>query len=449
MNVNFEKKDNVNGVITITLNEVDYSEKVNKELKLLGQKRPIKGFRPGHTPLSLLKKLYGKQILAEVVNEEIGENLTKYIHENNINILGEPMISNESKFDIENSKDFEFVFNIGIAPEFSVDLGNVSIPYYTIEVDDEMYENHSNSLRSRFGRQVPGEEATEEAVLKGSMVELNEDGTEKEGGINVESTTILSKYFKNDGEKEKFNGKKCGEEVVFNPNTAYDGNAVELASLLNLDRKDAEVKSDFKFTISEIIVNKPAELDQEYFDMALGKDAVKNEEEYKERLKADIATSLKGDSNYRFTLDAQDAILAQIGEIELPDEFLKKFFVSRDEKNTPEKMEEDYPRMRPQLIWQLAKDKIAKDAQLKVEENDLLNIAKLIVSQQFTQYGIYNAPEDLIERHAQEILQKQEYRRDISTRAVDDKIFAHIQANAKIDNKVVSVKEFNALFENK
>lgn len=447
MNVNFEKNGNVDGIITITLAESDYAEKVNKELKTIGQKRPIKGFRPGHTPLSLLKKFYGKQVLAEVVNDEIGEQLTKYIHENNLHILGEPIISDDSVFNFEDAKDFVFKFEVGLAPEFDVDLKSVEIPYYNIEVDDEMYENQAQSLRKRYGKQVSGEEVNEDAIVKGSMLELNEDGSEKEDGIKVESTMVSPKYFKNDDEKAKFAGKKVGEEVVFNPAATCDGNLGELGSMLNLERDKANVQSNFKMTITDILVNQPAELGQEFFDMAFGKDTVKTEEEFKAKLKEDIAVSLKGDSNYRFTVDAQNAIVSHVGDLELPDAFLKKFFASRDEKNTPEKIEEDYPKMKPQLIWQLAKDKIAQAGEVKVDEEDILKLAKLVVSQQFTQYGIFNAPEEVIERQAKEICQKQEYRRDLANRAVDDKIYAYIQNTAKVDNKTVTIKEFNALFE--
>lgn len=448
MNVNFEKKDNVNGVITITLAEADYSEKVNKDLKTIGQKHPIKGFRPGHAPLSLLKKMYGKQVLGDVVNEEISEQLTKYINDNKLQVLGEPILTADTVFDPEKSSEFVFKFEVGLAPEFDVDLKDIEIPYYNIEVDDDMYEKQSKSLQARFGKQVAGEEVTEDALVKGSMIELAEDGTQKENGLVVESTVVSTKYFKSDDEKAKFAGKKVGDEVVFNPSNTCNGNLGELGSMLNVDRANADVKSDFKMTIKEIMVNQPAELNQEFFDMALGKDAVKSEDEYKAKLKEDIAVSLKGDSNYRFTIDAQNAIVEKVGDLELPDEFLKKFFLSKDNKTTAEKMEEEYPKMKPQLIWQLAKDKIAQAGEVKIEEEDLLNLAKLVVTQQFTQYGIFNAPEDVIERQAKEIVEKQEYRRDLANRAVDDKIFAYIQATAKVDNKTVSVKEFNALFEN-
>lgn len=448
MNVNFEKKDNVNGVITITLAEADYSEKVNKDLKTIGQKHPIKGFRPGHAPLSLLKKMYGKQVLGDVVNEEISEQLTKYINDNKLQVLGEPILTADTVFDPEKSSEFVFKFEVGLAPEFDVDLKDIEIPYYNIEVDDDMYEKQSKSLQARFGKQVAGEEVTEDALVKGSMIELAEDGTQKENGLVVESTVVSTKYFKSDDEKAKFAGKKVGDEVVFNPSNTCNGNLGELGSMLNVDRANADVKSDFKMTIKEIMVNQPAELNQEFFDMALGKDTVKNEDEYKAKLKEDIAVSLKGDSNYRFTIDAQNAIVEKVGDLELPDEFLKKFFLSKDNKTTAEKMEEEYPKMKPQLIWQLAKDKIAQAGEVKIEEEDLLNLAKLVVTQQFTQYGIFNAPEDVIERQAKEIVEKQEYRRDLANRAVDDKIFAYIQATAKVDNKTVSVKEFNALFEN-
>lgn len=447
MNVNFEKTDNVNGVITITLCEADYAEKVKKTLKSIGQNRPIKGFRPGHTPIAMLEKLYGKQALAEVVNDEIGEQLTKYITENKLQVLGEPMLTNDTDFNFEKGKDFTFKFNVGLAPEIDVNLASVEIPYYEIAVDDEMVENQSKSMRLRFGTQVDGEEVTADALVKGSMVELNEDGSVKEEGINVEKTIVSPKYFKSEDEKAKFVGKKVNDEVVFNPWNTCNGNLGELGGMLNLGREEADVKSDFKMTITEISVNKEAELNQDFYDMAFGKDAVKTEEEYIAKIKDGIKASLVGDSNYRFTLDAQNAIVNSLGEVELPDEFLKKFFVMKDENATAEKMEEEYPKMKPQLIWQLAKDKIAANGEIKVEEEDLLNIARIIVTQQFSQYGIYNAPADVIDRQANEIVKNKEYRRDLANRAVDDKIFAYIRSTAKVENKEVSVKDFNALFE--
>lgn len=447
MNVNFEKNGNVNGVITITLGEADYAEKVKKNLKRIGQSHPVKGFRPGHTPLSILEKLYGKQVLADVVNDEIGEQLTKYIHENKLNVLGEPIVTDDTNFDLENGKEFTFKFNVGLAPEFDVDLASIEIPYYSIAVDEEMFEKQSKSMRMRFGSREDAEEVAPEALLKGSLVELNEDGSVKEGGINVESTYVSPRFFKSEDEKAKFAGKKLNEEVVFNPWNTCEGNLGELGGMLNLKREEADVKSDFKMTITQISVDKEAELNQEFFDMAFGKDVVKSEEEYVAKVKEGIKASLVGDSNYRFTIDAQNAIVNHIGEIELPDEFLKKFFVMKDEKNTAEKMEEEYPKMRPQLIWQLAKDKIAANGAIKVEEEDLLNIAKVLVTQQFSQYGIYNAPADAVERQAKEIVKNNDYRRDLANRAVDDKVFGYIRATAKIAEKEVSVNDFNALFE--
>ena len=447
MNVNFEKNGNVNGVITITLGEADYAEKVKKNLKRIGQSHPVKGFRPGHTPLSILEKLYGKQVLADVVNDEIGEQLTKYIHENKLNVLGEPIVTDDTNFDLENGKEFTFKFNVGLAPEFDVDLASIEIPYYSIAVDEEMFEKQSKSMRMRFGSREDADEVTPEALLKGSLVELNEDGSVKEGGINVESTYVSPRFFKSEDEKAKFAGKKLNEEVVFNPWNTCEGNLGELGGMLNLKREEADVKSDFKMTITQISVDKEAELNQEFFDMAFGKDVVKSEEEYVAKVKEGIKASLVGDSNYRFTIDAQNAIVNHIGEIELPDEFLKKFFVMKDEKNTAEKMEEEYPKMRPQLIWQLAKDKIAANGAIKVEEEDLLNIAKVLVTQQFSQYGIYNAPADAVERQAKEIVKNNDYRRDLANRAVDDKVFGYIRATAKIAEKEVSVNDFNALFE--
>lgn len=451
MNVTLNKTNNVSGVITLSIVEADYQAKVKKDLKLIGERRAIKGFRPGHVPAGVLNKLFGKQVKAEVIDEMVGEELTKYVRENNVKILGEPVMLDESKVDLENGVDFEFKFEIGLSPEISLTIDkNIEIPYYTIEVDEEMYENQNDTFRSRFGKQVKGEVTEEGALIKGSAVELNEDGTVKEGGITVDNTIVSPKYFKSDDEKAKFNDKKVGEDVVFNPWATCEGNATEISSMLNIDREGAaDVKADFKLTIAEILVNQKAEMNQEFFDSVLGKDAVANEEEYKAKVKENIAKQLVGDSNYRFTLDAEAVIMKAVGDFDMPDDFLKKYFVRKNENMDEAKIEEEYPKMLPMLKWQIVKEVILENAKLTVEEDDLVNIAKLVVSQQFSQYGIFNAPEDAIEHQAKELVKNQEYRRDFATRALDDKMFAYIKENVKLAEKTVSVADFNALFENK
>lgn len=450
MNVTLDRIDNVNGVITLSIEEKDYQEKVKKELKQIGMKHPLPGFRPGHVPASLLQKKYGKDVLVEVVNREIYDNLVNYIQENKLNILGEPIISNAEEVNFDTMKDFSFKFEVGFAPEVSLKLDNtVTVPYYNIEVDQKMVDQQNEMLCKRFGKQVKGEQVDATALVKGSMVELDENGAVKENGLNVESTIVAPQYFKSEDEKAKFADKKLGDEIVFNPWATCEGNLGELSSMMNVDREQADIKSDFKLTVNEILVNQPAELNQELFDAVFGKDSCKNEEEYFAKLKEMIAGQLVNDSNFRFTVDAEKVLREQVGTLELPTEFLKKWLVRQDNKYTAENIDEEFTKMVPQLEWQLIKEQAAKQLDVKVNDEDLMADAKRIAYQQFAQYGMTNIPEDMIEKYAKDILENKEYRSQIVQQSVDNKLYAEIKNAVKLDEKTVNVEEFNALFAEK
>lgn len=449
MNVTLDKNGNVSGVLTISLVEEDYQAEVKKQLAELGRRRPIKGFRPGHVPAGLLKKYYGGQVTAEVVDQVVSRELTNYIRENNIDLLGEPMLSPDTKVDMVNEKDFSFKFDLGFAPEFELKLDKrVKVPYYNIEVSQEMIDNQNEAFKKRFGTQVAGEVADEDALLRGSMVELAEDGTAKEDGIKVERTIVSPKYLKDDDEKAKFVGKKVGDELVFNPSKGAGGNVTELAAMLNIDKDQAtDVKSDFNFKVEEILVNKDAEMGQELFDSVLGKGVVKTEEEYFEKVKEMLAGQLKNDSNYRFTLDAEQVLKKKVGDLEMPDEFLKRYLVSINKDADQAKIEEEYPRTREEIVWQLIKEKVARTYDVKIEQDDLMRLARIYASQQFAQYGMGNLPDDMLDRYAGELLENKDYSREISRRAFEDKVFATIRDNVSLNEKTVTVEEFNKLFE--
>lgn len=447
MNVTLDKKDNVNAVLTVLLTPEDYLQDEKKELLSIGQKHPMKGFRPGHVPMSLLKRQFGNEVRAQIVDRKIGRAITDYIVNEKIDILGEPMVSGETKVDLTKDTDFEFKFDLGLAPEFELKLDKrVKIPYYKIKVTDEMVADQNASYLKRFGKQVPGEISAEDSLLKGSMVELDENGEPKEGGITVERTIISPTYISKE-EKSKFVGKKLGEDIVFNPNVAANGNLTELAAMLNVDKSAADVKSDFRFHVEEIMVNQDAEMNQELFDNVLGKDVAKSEEEYREKLREMLSKQLLNDSNYRFTVDAERVLKKKVGQLELPDEFLKRFLSTRSKENDAQKVEEQYPQTREQLVWQLIKEKVAHNYDIKVENEDKLRLARFYAAQQFAQYGMTNLPDDVIEKYAHELLEKREYSEEIQNRAYEDKVFASIKENVGIDEKEVSVEEFNKLFE--
>ena len=450
MNVTLDKNGSVNGVLTISLVEDDYQAEVKKQLSLLGRRRPIKGFRPGHVPASLLMKHYGGQVTAEVVDEIVSRELTNYIRENKIDLLGEPMLSRDTKVDLVNEKNFEFKFDLGFAPEFELKLDKrVKVPYYNIEVSQEMVDNQDRAYKQRFGSQVPGEVSTEDALLRGSMEELNADGTVKEDGVKVERTIISPKHLKDDVEKEKFIGLKVNDTITFNPHLSSGGSITEMAAMLAVDKEQANIQSDFSFKVSEILVNKDAEHGQELYDMVFGKDVVKTEDEYFEKMKEMLAGQLKSDSNYRFTIDVENVLVKKVGDLELPDEFLKRYLISINKDTEPEKIEEEYPRTRGEIVWQLIKEKIAKNYDVKIEKEDQMRLARIFAAQQFAQYGIGNVPDETLDRYAGELMENKDYAKEINRRAFEDKVFATIRDNVSLTEKTISVEDFNKLFEEK
>jgi len=450
MNVTLDKTGNVTGVLTISLVEDDYQAEVKKSLAQLNRTRPIKGFRPGHVPATLLKKHYGGQVTAEVVDEIVSRELTKYIRDNNLDLLGEPMLSKDTKVDLVNEKNFDFKFDLGFAPEFELKLDKrVKVPYYTIEVSQDMIDKQNEAYKKRFGTQVPGEISAEDALLRGSLVELNEEGTVKEDGIKVERTIVSPKYLKDDAEKAKLIDLKVDDEVTINPYKGAGGNITELASMLAVDKDQADVKSDFTFKVSEILVNKDAEMGQEFFDMVLGKDVAKSEDDYFAKIKEMLAGQLKSDSNYRFTIDAETVLKKKVGDLELPDDFLKQYLLSTNKDVDAQKIEEEYPRTREEIVWQLIKEKVAKTYDVKIEKEDQMRLARIFAAQQFAQYGIGNVPEESLDRYACEMMENKDYAREINRRAFEDKVFATIRDNVSLTEKTVSVDEFNKLFDEK
>lgn len=449
MNVSIEKIDNVNGKITVSIEENDYKDKVTSELKRIGKTHTLPGFRKGHVTVDQLRRRFGKQVKSDVINQEVYEAVINYIRDNKLAILGEPLPVEVKEIDM-NSVDYTFEYEIGLTPEINVDLKKVSLPYYNIEVSKEMVDEQDANFRERFGNQVPGEEVDEKALVKGSIMELNEDGLVKdtEDAIQVVGGIIAPMYLKDKEEADKFIGKKLNDKVVFNPYKACEGDVTRLASMLNIDKeKAAEAKGDFEMSIAEIIVVKPAELNKEYYKNIFGPDKVKTEEEYFEAIKQMISAQISGNSEMLFHMQAEKQLVEEYGNFELPQEFLKKWLVRRNEGLTAENINEEFEKMIPSLKWQIIKERIAAVAEVKIEEADVQNHAKAIARQQFAQYGMTNVEDDMLADYAKRFLEDKNSRSRIIEEAGDAKLFEAIKQTAKIEAKSVSVDEFKSIAE--
>lgn len=450
MNVSHQNTDNLNAVISIEISKADYQDKVDKSLRAYGQKANIPGFRKGKVPFSILTKMFGKSVRVEEINRLVSEALYNYIRDNKLNILGEPMTAEDMTVDLDAQDDFTFRFDVALAPELNVKVDkSISVPYYTITVDDDMVKRQDESFRARFGKQVSVDESTDEKdLIKGSMVELLSDGTPLEGGITVESTIVSPNYFKSDDEKAKFAGVKKGDKVVFNPSKSCNASVAELASMLNTDKeKAANVTSDFEMTVTDITHLQPAELNQEFFDSIFGKDTVKTEEEYLAKIREMIAHQLVPESDYRFSLDSRAAIEKAVGDFELPDAFLKRWLLATDKERKAETIDDDYSRMVPDLKWQLIKEQIVKQFDIHVDDNDLKAMAKRVAASQFAQYGMTGVPDDVLERYGNEMLSNKDTRSRLINQATEMKIQTAIKESVTLNHKEVSMENFQKLFE--
>ena len=450
MNVSHQNTDNLNAVISIEISKADYQDKVDKSLRAYGQKANIPGFRKGKVPFSILTKMFGKSVRVEEINRLVSEALYNYIRDNKLNILGEPMTAEDMTVDLDAQDDFTFRFDVALAPELNVKVDkSISVPYYTITVDDDMVKRQDESFRARFGKQVSVDESTDEKdLIKGSMVELSSDGTPLEGGITVESTIVSPNYFKSDDEKAKFAGVKKGDKVVFNPSKSCNASVAELASMLNTDKeKAANVTSDFEMTVTDITHLQPAELNQEFFDSIFGKDTVKTEEEYLAKIRELIAHHLVPESDYRFSLDSRAAIEKAVGDFELPDAFLKRWLLATDKERKAETIDDDYSRMVPDLKWQLIKEQIVKQFDIHVDDNDLKAMAKRVAASQFAQYGMTGVPDDVLERYGNEMLSNKDTRSRLINQATEMKIQTAIKESVTLNHKEVSMENFQKLFE--
>lgn len=450
MNVSLKNNDAVSGIVKLEIVKADYADRVEKSLRSFRQKANVPGFRKGMVPMSMVRKMYGKHVLVEEVNKLISENLFKYIQENNVNILGEPMPNQTEQKDVnfDTDEDFEFFFDVALAPEINIELSkNDKVPFYQVNIDDTMLNSQVESYCSNFGSYEAAEEIEEKDLVKGTVAEL-ENGSPKEGGIVTESVVLMPMYIKNEEEKAKFIGAKVNSVIVFSPNKAFEGAEAEISSFLKIDKeKVAETTGDFSFEIKEISRHKNAELNQELFDKVFGEGAVASEEEFKNKIKDALAEQFAPQSDFKFLTDIRDVLVEKAGELSFADDLLKRWLLAASEKNTKASIDEDYPKIIEDLKYHLIKETLLKKNNLKVEDADIESFAKRVAKAQFAQYGMLAVPEDVLENYSKDMLKNKQTLQNIIDRAVEEKLAAWLKEQIELDVKEVSAEEFAKLFE--
>ena len=449
MKISFENPDKVTGVLTLAIEEADYKENVEKTLKDYRKKANVPGFRPGQVPMGMIKRQFGTSIKVDEINKLLGEKLYGYIKENNIQMLGEPLPNTEKQgqVDFEKENNFEFVFDIAVAPEFKAELtAKDTVDYYNINIDDDLISRQIDMFASRAGHYDKVDEYKDNDMLKGELHELDEKGNTKEGGITVEGAVLMPNYIKVDDQKKLFDGAKNNDVVVFNPKKAYPESDVEISSLLKISKEEAAtITADFSYQITEISRFAPAEVNQELFDQVYGKGAVKDEKDFRAKIAEGLKAQLTTDSDFKFIQDVRAYLEKKVGKLTYPDALLKKIMLNNNKDKGEDFVEKNYDNSIKELTWHLIKEQLVKANDIKIAEADIKDAAKEAARAQFAQYGMTNIPDEYLENYASEMLKKQETVEGLADRSVERKLTDALKKVVKLKEKAVSLDDFNKM----
>ena len=447
MNYNFQKTSNVVAELTISIEKADYQDRVDKALKDLRRKAQLPGFRAGQVPMSIIQKRFGNDVVAEQVQKFLSEKLYAYLRDEKVNMLGEPLASSKQQAVDFNAPTMDFIFDIALAPEFDAKVSSKDrVPYYTIDVTDDMVQQQVNMYASRAGHYEHVDTYQAGDMVKGHMAELDADGNILEGGVHKEDAVLLPTYMKNEDQKKKFDGLQVNTVLTLNPSIAYDGSAIEISTLLGIDKEAAaELKSDFSFQVTEISRYTPAELTQELFDQVLGEGRVNSEDEFRAAIRQEIEQQFAVSARFRFMADVRAYLEKRIGELEWPDELLKRIMRANNPDKDDAYVEQNYAPSIKELEWHLIKEQLADQTAIKVEQPDVLAVAKEQVRMQFAQYGMSNVPDELVERYANEQMAKRDAAEGYVSRAVENKLSEALKTILTLDEKTISLEEFNKL----
>ena len=456
MNIQFEAPDKVNGQMTITLETADYQAEVDKTLKDYRKRANVPGFRPGQTPMGMIKRQYGTAVKVDVVNKMLGEKLYEYVRENKIQMLGEPLPSAQQEaLDFEGDKPLVFKYDIAVAPEFEAKLsGKDKVDYYNITIDDKMIDQQVEMYQSRAGQYEKAEvfDPEQRDMLKGDLRELDADGNVKEGGIEVADAVLMPQYMKVDDQKKLFDGCKLGDIITWNPRKAYPESDVEVSSLLKIQKEEVkDHEGDFTFQITEISRFVKAEVNQALFDQTFGEGTVKSEKEFRQKIADIISQQFKADADYKFLLDVRAHMEKKVGKLEFPEAILKRVMKNnnKDRKDVDEFVEKNFELSIKELGWHLIKEQLVAAQGIQIDDNDLKQVAKEAARTQFAQYGMSNVPEEYLDNYAQEILKKRENADGLVDRAVDVKLTAALKNVVKLNEKDITLEDFQKMLQEK
>jgi trigger factor len=449
MNITKENIDDLNAVLKIQVDKVDYDGNVEKVLRDYRRKANIKGFRPGMVPIGMIKKMYGKAVQIDEINKIVTENIQKYLTEEKIEILGDPLprIDDQEKIDFDTQESFTFSFDLGLAPAFELKLSNKNkVPYYEIEADEKMKNDYLENYTRRYGKFEKADLSEEKDMLKGKIEALDEVGNTVADGIIADDTTLSIDIIKDKKIRKQFIGRAEKETIDFDLRKAFP-NDLEIAGLLKKQKDEVTgINGDFRFTVNEVSRFHPAEINQELFDRIYGEGVVSTEEDFRNRIDEEISTNLKNESNYKLSLDLKK-LATDKTEFSLPEDFLKRWLLKVNEKTTEEQIKKDFGNFKHDLEWQLIRNKVARMNDVKITEEELQKEAENVTRYQFRQYGLFYATDEQVSNYAKETLKREEDAKRIGDKILEEKVIELLKGMVKLEIKSISIEEFNKLFE--
>jgi trigger factor len=443
MDVKIENIDALNAVLRVKISNEDYNGSYESSLKNYKKQVQLPGFRKGHIPTSVIKKKYGPSILAEEIDKILSQSIQKHITENEINILGNPLPKSDENLTIDwkNPGDFEFEYEIGIAPDFELKLpGRDKHTFHKVKVDDKLIDKQIEDFAKRYGKLGVVDQSTEKDMILASFKELDKDGNLVDEGFN-QSSTVSVEFVDDKKAKKKLIGLKSGDELVVDPRTISKGEA-DMAAMLGIDKERAALYDrNVQLTVTEVKRLSPANLDNALFDKVFGEGKVADLEAFRKRVSEDLEKMFVGDSDRIFKKHVSDTLIKKL-KLNLPNEFLKKWILATNKEATKDQLEKEYDQYAKSLKWQLIENRIIKDNDIKVDSDEVVSKTKEMLASQYSQYGMMIPAEEELTKAAQNVLSNQEESRKIFDMMYDQKVLLFLKENLKISEKQVSYDDF-------
>jgi trigger factor len=444
MNITQEKVDDLNAIVKITIAPEDYTPKVEKALKEQAKKATLPGFRKGMVPVAHMKRMYGKSILVEEINNTLNETLSKHLTDNKVEILGQPLpVMDDSKeFKWDNTDEFEFTYEIGLAPKVDIEVTSKDkFTKYNVKADAETLEARIKNIRKSYGKMTNPDVAIEGDILFADLAQLSPDGEVFEGGITATGSVRLD-LITDKKILKSLVGLKKDAVVELDLQKAFDNNETVIAKLLNIGEEDAkDLKSKFQVTVKNVNRLEESDLNQEFYDKIFGPDVVSDEAGFKAKITEEIEAMFQQDADRKLQNDIYTQLTEQT-KMQLPEEFLRKWLKATNEKLSDEELDQGFADFTKNLKWTLIENKIITDNEIKIEYKDVFETAKQRLDAQFRMYSPQPMPEEQLAQYASTFLQEKENANRIFDEVKAMKVFDYIQSTATLNEKEIEYNKF-------